>query len=113
MPIQLSQLKANTRSVVVAYYDDTVTVRYQPSVLTPNREAAIKATAADSDNTALLETIADLVVEWDVLDAEGKPLPRTVDVLRDLPSAFLMTIFQAIGEDMAPKAKSARSSFAR
>ena len=113
MPIQLSQLKANTRTVVVAYYDDTVTVRYQPSVLTPNREAAIKAAASDNDNTAMLEAISEMVLEWDVLGDEGKPLPRTVDVLRELPNAFLTAIFQSIGEDMAPKARSARSSFAR
>ena len=112
MPIELNQLKANTRAIIVPYFGDSVTLTYRPSVLTPNRESEIKAAASEGDNSAMLEAISELVVEWDML-LDGKPLPHTVDVLRELPSALLTAIFQGIGEDMAPKAKNARGSFGR
>lgn len=112
MPIELSQLKANTRSVIVAYYDDTVQVTYRPSELTPTREADVRAGSNDGDNGPMLSLLADMLLSWDVMSGK-EPLPHTVEVLATLPSALLTAIFNEIREDMAPKTRSARSSFGR
>lgn len=113
MAIQLSQLKANTRTIIVPYYGDTVTVTYRPSVLTPARESAIREGVQAGDNAPMLSAIAEMVIEWDVMGEDGEPLARTPQVLETLPSALLSAIFGEIGEDMSPKARKPRNSFGR
>lgn len=113
MPVTLSQLKANTRTIVVPYEQDEVRLTYQPSQMTPVVESEINAASRDGDVGPMLQAMSKLIVEWDVMEDDKKALPHTVEVLAGLPNAFLMAIFRAIQEDMAPKARAARSSFAR
>lgn len=112
MPISLAELKSNTRTVVIPYFDDAVRVTYLPSELTPTVESQIRVSAVEDDNSVMLDVLSRLIVEWDVMDGD-EPLPHTPEVLTHLPTPFLSAIFQGIREDMAPKPKSGRSSFAR
>ena len=50
--------------------------------------------------------LADVLVNWDVLDEDGKPMEPTAELLMDFPVDFLVGVTEAIGEDMRPKGKS-------
>lgn len=104
MPIKVSNLKNNKRTVTGEYFGDTFEVVYRPNGLTPTIEDELREAAS---NKVLVEKICGLIVQWDVLGEDGKPLPIKPDVLKDIDSALLVAIIGACREDMAPKVKSA------
>jgi hypothetical protein len=105
MPISLSHMKNDKRTLTVHYFGDECNVTYRPSALTPVTENALRDA---EDNTTLIDTLAEMIVAWDVLDEEGKPLPIEADVLNQLPNAFLGHVLQACREDMLPKSRNGR-----
>jgi len=44
----------------------------------------------------LRETLAKLLVTWDVLGEDGKPIPTDEETLRGLPDGFLMLVFLSL-----------------
>lgn len=119
MGIERSKLNAILRTVKVDYFGESLTVTYKPNAVTPAKEAELararKAAQEESDETdnasesaanaeLLAERLSEIMAGWDVME-DGALLPTTKENLMTFPNALLVHISVAIGEDMAPKAK--------
>jgi hypothetical protein len=124
MPIERSKISAVLRSIQVDYFGESVIVTYRPDGMTPAKEAELarlRQLTLDerngdgqdqqemlAENAELLaERLAELLVSWDVLE-DGEPIPPTKENLMTFPNALLGHIVSAIGEDLAPKARTSR-----
>jgi len=124
MPVERSKIAAVLRSIRVDYFGEAVTITYKPDGMTPAKEAELARLRLEAeehrngdgeDTQAILagnaeqlaERLAELLVSWDIVE-DGEPLPPTKENLMTFPNALLGHIVTAIGEDLAPKPRSAR-----
>lgn len=91
-----------TKTIEIAYEDETVKVSYVRAAITPEWEQAFNEAIKDEwRSRAVVESLARVIAEWDLTDG-GKPFPPTVENLVTLPTQFLVTVFTAIMEDQRP-----------
>jgi len=108
MPDRAALLK-KTRTTTVEYDGERITITYAPAKITPRWEQAFnEALKGEWKSRAVVETLADALVEWDVTDG-GKPFPPTVDNLVQLPMDLLSAVFVAIMEGQRPNRQSGGS----
>lgn len=105
MPISLSHIKNDKHTITVHYFGDECRVTYKPSALTPMVENALREA---EDNSVLIDTLCEMITDWEVLDEQNAPLPIEPDVLNTLPNALLGAILQGCREDMLPKSRNGR-----
>lgn len=106
MPIKLSKIGAKTRKTTATYDGDEVALTYRPGAFTPRVEARLSEAQEEGRvSQEVAAVLADVLVSWDVLDEDGKPLKPTAELLMDFPIDFLVGVTEAIGEDMRPKEK--------
>lgn len=111
MPVRLSELRANVRTVAIPVDGDVLNVTYRPSGITPEVEDRLdEATSKQRIGESLMTLLAAALVSWDLLGDDGKPLPVTVETMRVLPLSFLAKLVQAVTADMRPNAPSGGSS---
>lgn len=108
MPISLLKARrartADTKTVDVEFGDESMTVEFRLSAITPSTLAELQADEGDK----LASTVAflcEVLSKWEVVDEDGKTLPIEEDVLSALPVDFLTAIASAITADVqVPKA---------
>lgn len=113
MPIRLSDLRANKRTVAVEYDGETLNVEYRPQAVNPEYQDWLKNLGqreAKTSEAELWEKILAVVSGWDLLDDDGQPLPVSREFIAMLPTDLLMAITWAIQEDAGPNRRSAGSS---
>lgn len=138
MPIQLADILKDTKTTTFDYEGSECTIVYRHKALTPimrvllgagsdylrsRREATQpkpkakkgKGGGADwhevvADMQEYLGAIAGLLVEWDVLDEAGDPLPITVAWLERLPMSFINAIAGAMLTDGLPNPQTGKVS---
>ena len=111
MPVTLSALIADRKTVSVPVGDDTLTVTFKPSFYTPSIEAEMQQAAASEWKSGLLVTLlAGALVEWDLLGPDGQPLPTDEATIASLPVGFLGTVLSAISAELGPGKSSERTS---
>lgn len=91
MSITLASLQENIAELTLKVGDNELTIRYRPGKFTH----ALRSDLLSGEST-YLDTLASLLVDWDVLDDKGKPLPVTADVLATLPLAFVEGVAQEV-----------------
>jgi hypothetical protein len=102
MAIKVSQLNAPKRMVEVTFGEEKMNVTYRPSCVTPQ---FLDDLQQPKQGEAITDAVQALVVEWDLLNEQGRKLPPTSAVIRKLPLSFLMAVIKAITEDTeVPKA---------
>lgn len=133
MPLKLADLGKTTREATFTYEGSTVHIKYRPSALTARVQMSsaslvtlgrefvgsdddpdeIKRERLISAAESVLEALGDytevlskMVADWDVLGEDGKPIPVTPSVIRDLPLDFVYEMFGAIMRANSPNAKS-------
>jgi len=107
MPIKLSQVGARRKSASVEYDGETVDFVYKPSAFTPRVEARLNEAQVESTvSQEVAQVLSEVLVSWDVLGDDGKPLNPDIDLLMEMPLDFLTSITQALGDDMRPKEQS-------
>lgn len=107
--MDVKSLAAKTRSVVVQYAGDAITITYAPARITPRWEQAVnERLRGDWKSGALVAALTDVVVDWDVTDG-GEPWPPTEEHLAQLPTELLAEVLAAIVEDQRPNARSGGS----
>jgi hypothetical protein len=111
MPITLMDLHRNTRTAALEYDGETVEVEYRPSEYTPEVEDAMQQ-ARRSGRPAMsrVEVLDKMLISWDVLDEESKPLVPTRELLLSLPTAFLSAVLSAITEDQRVEREDRKNS---
>jgi hypothetical protein len=103
MPISIKDLAKETRDLAVTLGDQTLTVTYKPRYHTLALEEELTALPGTAAFNAAV--FCRMVVAWDLVDAQGKPVPITVEAIRDMgiPSQVISLAIDAIVEDMRPK----------
>ncbi len=113
MGVRISSLVANKRTITISVGDNALNITYRPGGITPETEDRLRGYADEQrGGAALVALLADCLVEWDLLDDKGKPLPVNVETLRRLPVVFLGRIATAMTEDMRPNSTSGGNSAA-
>jgi len=84
--------------------DRTLHLKVRPGVLTPAREAEIRAVDEDSASEPLVELMSELVIEWDMNDDNGVLIPLTREGLMNTPIIVLGLVMSGISEDFAARA---------
>lgn len=113
MPIRLSELMRDTRTLTLTVGEDTLTVTYRPGGITPETEDRLESLAQEQRvGQSLIALLLDTLTGWDITDDKGKALPVTEAQLRRLPLALLGQLVRAITEDMRPNALSGGTSAA-
>lgn len=101
MPINLAELQNDERTCEVTYEGQTAQVTYRPSAYTPALEDALQ-TALESGrpSSGIARLLEGVLLRWELLDENGEELPTTYEVMRELPSAFLVKVINTVTADM-------------
>lgn len=110
-PISVSHLSQDRRTITVPVNDESLTITYRPGGLTPEVEDQLRElTDTQRGGATLVTFLLSCLVDWDLLDEEGRPLPISHKTLSRLPTLFLAQLVGAISQDMRPNLMSAGSS---
>ena len=101
MSIKLSEIQKNKRTCTMEFGGETAKVVYRPAAMTPESEDEFK-TALESGRSgdALAGMLANMLVEWDVLGEDDKPISVEYQVLRTVHTAILDAAIKAIMDDV-------------
>lgn len=115
MPVKLVDLEQDRRTVEIKVEVptanpgevtvETVTLTYKPSVFTPKRERELsKIIASPEERWSYVPTfLAEILVKWDLLGEDNKPLPLDVESIASVPDWFSAKLITEIGDDMGKK----------
>lgn len=99
MPGTLSSLsRPELVTFTAALGDESVSIVFDANKQTLRNELKAKREIEAGNTEAIVDQLAGLLVSWDVVDDDGKPVPLTKDVLLDLPSKVIVAISEGIGE---------------
>ena len=103
MPTSLAEFRQDTKRITVTIGAHQLTVTYRQHAYTPEIEEAF-ATARElqRQSHALFWLARELIVEWDLLDDDRRPLPLDPEHLRKVPLDIFEAIFAAIRQDTIP-----------
>lgn len=92
-------------TVTLSYLGEDVPVTYRLGEIDSNLEDFMQEHG--SEPGSLRDMIERIVVEWDVLDAEGERIPATAAAMREhrLPTPFLIAVIAEISGNASPKQK--------
>lgn len=124
MAITLSALLDNVVDLPLKLGDNDLLIKYRPGKMTQAMRNNLfrgavafvddKEEGVDGAWRRYFEAIASVLVSWDVLGEDGKPLPITAQTLADLPLGFVEGIVGEVAKDSRVnpqiKATSANSS---
>lgn len=111
MPIQLSALTADRRTITIPFPNDTLTLTYKPSSINAVQEAReLEERAGGKHLHAQARSLAEIISSWDVLDEEGNPAPASVEVLSTFGLDVVSKITRAILDDLLPNRTSGAAS---
>lgn len=108
MPISLADLQQNVAKLSLKLGDDDLTVSYRPGLITQAmRNNLIRGAIAfvvdgeDVDGAwrRYFDAIASLLVSWDILGEDDKPLPITTETLATLPLGFIEALIGEVAKD--------------
>ena len=103
MPVRISHLVKDRRTLAIPIDGETLLVTYLPSKLTPTSEDRLSERLKDQrGGAALAGLLAEMLASWDLTDDDGKVLPTNEKTLATLPTTFLSTVATAITEDLRP-----------
>lgn len=100
MPVSLSQLQRQRKSIAIDYADQSVEVVYNPAAITV--KTLQELTSGDDKANALIRNLRLFMLDWDVEDGEGAKVAITDEVLEELPIDFLVAISEGINKDVQP-----------
>ncbi len=110
MPITVTEIAANTATIMFYWGDNEVNIVYRPGLVTEKIIAQMLALANMDEDSILTQmqafnkSLARLISRWDVLEADGSMYPLEPDKLADLSFMFRARVIQAILGDIRPEA---------
>jgi hypothetical protein len=111
MPISLSELQKDRKTVTVSVGEETAEVVYRPSAYTPEVEDEFRlALDGGRPSDALARWLASMVTAWELVDENGEQVPPTYEEMRTLPSEFLSLVVTAISEAGRPDKEARKNS---
>ena len=111
MPVRMSNLVADRRTINFPVGDDTLRIVYKPSTINAKQEI-IEREMRDQRLFlgAMAKSLATMIVDWDLQDDAGNQVPITEEVLGELGIDVLRRLQQAIMEDLLPNQRPAENS---
>lgn len=114
MPISVAALVVGRETIKVGGLgeegNDILTLTYDPNKFTADLEARVQELSEDGAAIrSLAVLLADLIVGWDVVDANDQAIAPSADFLGTLGVPVLRRISEAIGENENPNASGATS----
>jgi hypothetical protein len=118
MGIRLSDILAAKRTITVGTDVGDIELKYFPNAVTPQLQAQLNATRETNDSTTMLQVMANVFCDWDVVGPlvnpetgeivvpDGEKIPLTAEFLNFLPTTITGAMFSAAADDMLPKSKS-------
>jgi hypothetical protein len=111
VPISISALAANRRTVNIDFSGETLRVTYKPSAINASQEERELADKETGHHVlSIIRTLTETIVSWDLLGEDGQPLPLTEDALKPLGIDILSQISRAIVRDALPNRTTQPSS---
>lgn len=103
MPIRLSALTADRRTLSVSFGDDSLTLTYRPSGVNAAQEAReLEERAKGEHLKAQAKSLAEIITSWDVLGEDGKSVAPTAEVIGGLGLEVTTRLMRAILADLLP-----------
>lgn len=103
MPISLSALTADRRTVKVPFGDDALTLVYRPSTINAVQEAReLEDREKGRHLLAQARSLAEIILSWDLVDDAGKPLPVTEETIQTFGIDVVSKITRAVLADLLP-----------
>lgn len=113
--MKLSDLTKDVRTTDIEVLTlGTLSISYCPGKYTPETENRLQSAIETSRPSAgIAEILADVLLDWDLMDDSVDPpvkIPLEKEVLRGLPSAFLVAVSNGITRDMGVSAEERKNS---
>lgn len=105
MPIRLTDLKKQQRTIPVLFFDEKGEVTYNIGAITDQMFDDVRNASEAEDENSLNAILARIALDWDVLDEKGKPIPIVDDgapapELASIPIPFKSAVLTQIMEDV-------------
>ena len=99
---KLEALTRDTAKVSIPFGPEKLTVEYRPGALTSALIAQLTNVDPEAEMAAaVLEPMSRLLVSWDLLYDDERPIPTTVDGLKRVPLTVLTTVAEAVAGAIA------------
>lgn len=111
MPISIAALKLAKRTITIAFTEkESLSLTYDPNAVNADREAQEAAQRSQGLSIAALAgSLHGIILEWDLVDEHGKPLPPSLETLKGLGLPVLMRLNREINRDFFPLMRSDES----
>lgn len=111
MPISISSLAANRRTVKVDFSGETLSITYRPSAVNAVQEAReLEERTAGKHVLSMASSLAEIIETWDLVDDAGKVAPVSVELLSTFGLDVLQKMTREIIGDLLPNRTTAPSS---
>lgn len=111
MPINISALVANRRSIKVDFGSEILSLSYRPSAVNAVQEAReLEERAAGKHVLSMATSLAEMIDSWDLVDDAGKPVAVSVELLSTFGLDVLQKLTREIVGDLLPNRTTAPSS---
>lgn len=103
MPIRITDLAVGKRTFDIPFGESSLKLTYDPNQITVEQEAmAIELQSQGRRVQALANSLASLIVEWDLTDEKGKTLPVSKEAIQGLGWPVMLYLNRQIIEDFYP-----------
>lgn len=111
--MKLSQVRAETRDIVVEFDSDVLNVTYRPNTFTVDAASEIQAAMSDpaKQTEGLFKMVSEMLAGWDLEDDNGEivPLGDPARMKAEVPMPIFGKIFEAMRKDQDPSGEGRRS----
>lgn len=101
MPIKLSELMAGRCERLVAFGEEALAVTYRP-YSEADEEAILGVHGGIWTNGAVRAFLSDVVIAWDLLGDDGKPVPTDEAALKGISMDILAPIWLDVRNSINP-----------
>lgn len=102
MPVRLSELVNDSKTVSVSVGDFDINISYRPNAITMPallRLDTMTNAPASEQVEIMAEMLSGFIAGWDILGDDDKPIPVNVETLKAMPYRLIMLIMDAIRSD--------------
>ncbi|KPL70119.1 hypothetical protein ADN00_18940 [Ornatilinea apprima] len=100
MSIRISDLVQEERTITIMVGDEELSVTYRPKAYTPLVEDQMQSLMeSNRPGNGLAQMLSHILINWDVVDENNKPIETTFENIRKFPVALLTLITQEINKD--------------
>lgn len=103
MGVNLSDKRAETKTMTLKWGDDDVDVCYRPNAVTPALLESIEDAAKLDDLSALGVMLEPILEWWDVMDGDQR-VPTTKESIREMPIRWIGIVQAGLEADQNPPA---------